>query len=63
MSKSELKNNAPEDENNGTEECEISDDEYLSGFTKPQPYKYKPCVLQEFERKLPRKKIMRFRRH
>lgn len=47
MSKSELQNNAPEDENNGTEECEISDDEYLSGFTKPQPYKYKPGVRKE----------------
>ena len=48
MSKSELQNNAPEDENNGTEECEISDDEYLSGFTKPQPYKYnKPGVQKE----------------
>ena len=61
MSKSELKNGAPEDENNGTEENEISDDEYLSDFKKLQPYKYEPCVSKEFIRKLLRKRIIRFR--
>ena len=63
MSKSELKNSALEDEHNGTEENEISDDEYLSDFTKLQPYKYEPCVSKESRRKLPRKRIIRFRRH
>ena len=43
MPKSELKSSASEDENNVTEENEISDDEYLSDFTKLQPYEYKPC--------------------
>ena len=37
MSKSKLIKGAPEDENNGTEESETSDDEYLSDFTKLQP--------------------------
>ena len=34
MSKSELKNSASEDENDGPEENENSDEEYLSDFTK-----------------------------
>ena len=51
MSKSELKNGAPEDENNGTEENEISDDEYLSDFTKLQRYKYEPCDSKESKKK------------
>ena len=63
MSKSKLKNGALEDENNGTEENEISDDECLSDFTKLQPYKYKLCVSKESKRKLPMKRIMRFRKH
>ena len=54
MSKSDLKSSAPEDENNVTEENEISDDEYLSDFTKLQPYEYKPCVSEESKRKLTR---------
>ena len=63
MSKSELKNSASEDEHNGTEENEISDDEYLSDFSKLQPYKCEPCVSKESKRKLPRKRIIRFRRN
>ena len=63
MSKSELKNGASEDENNGTEENEISDDEDLSDFTKLQPYKYEPCVSKESKRKLPMKRIIRFGRY
>ena len=31
-----------EDENNGTQESEISDNEYLSDFTKLETYKYEP---------------------
>ena len=48
-SKSETLNNdsASEDENSGIEESEISDDEYLSDFTKLQPYMYEPCVSKE----------------
>ena len=42
MSKSELINSALKDENNGTEENETSDDEYLSDFTKLQTYMYEP---------------------
>ena len=63
MSESELKNSASEDESNGAEENEISNDEYLPDFTKPQLYKYEPCVSKESKRKLPRKRIIRFRRH
>ena len=63
MSKSELKNSALGGENNGTKENEISDDEYLSDFTKLQPYKYEPCVSKDSKRKLPKKIIIRFRRH
>ena len=40
MSKPELINSASEDQNNGTEESETSDDEYLLDFTKLQPYTY-----------------------
>ena len=47
ISKSELINSASEDENHGTEESETSVDEYLSDFTMPQPYMYKPCVSKE----------------
>ena len=47
MSKSKLINSALEDENNGTEESETSDDEYLSNFTKLQPYMHEPCVSKE----------------
>ena len=62
ISKSELINSASEDENNGTEESENSDDEYLSNFTKLQPYMYKPCFKRVCEIKLSREKIIRFRR-
>ena len=61
MSKSELKERASGDENNGIEESELSDDEYLSDFTKLQPYKCKSCVSKVSERKLPRRRIIRFR--
>ena len=44
MSKSELTNSASGDENNGTEESETLDDEYLSDFTKLDPYMYGPCI-------------------
>ena len=37
MSKCEVINSALEDDNNGTEESETSDDEYISDFTKLQP--------------------------
>ena len=47
MSKSELKNSASKNENDGTEESETLDDEYLSGFTKLQPDMYKPCISKE----------------
>ena len=57
-SKSELINS----ENNGTEESETSDDEYLSNFTKLQPYIYEPCFKRVCEIKLSRVKIIRFRR-
>ena len=46
MSMSELINSAFEDENNGTDESETSDDEYLSDFTKLQPYLYEPSGKQ-----------------
>ena len=36
-----------EDENNRTEETETSDNDYLSDFTKLQPYLYWPCVSKE----------------
>ena len=62
MSKSELINSASEDENNGIEESETSHDEYFSNFTKLQPYMYVPCVSRVCERKLPRKRMIRFRR-
>ena len=61
MSKSELINNASEDKNNGTEESETSDDEYLSDFTKLQRYTYEKSQRVR-ERKLPRNRIIRFRR-
>ena len=61
MSKSELIKSASEDENNETEEIETSDDEYLPDFTKLQP-----CICEKSqkirERKLPRKRNIRFRR-
>ena len=38
MSKFELINSASEVENNGTEESETSDDEYLPHVTKLQPH-------------------------
>ena len=47
MSKSEFIKSAWEDENNGTEESETSDDEYLSDFTKLQSSMYEPCVSKE----------------
>ena len=62
MSKSELKNCASEDKNNGTEESETSNDEYLSDFTKLQLYRYEPCLSKVRERKLPKKRINKFRR-
>ena len=37
MSESEHINSASEDENNGTEESETSNDEYLLNLTKLQP--------------------------
>ena len=37
MSKCEVINSASEDDNNGTEESETSDDEYISDFTKLRP--------------------------
>ena len=40
-------NSASEDENNGTKESETPDDEYLSDFTKMQPYIYELCVSKE----------------
>ena len=46
-SKSKLINSASKDENNGTEESETSDDEYLSGFRKLQPYMYERCISKE----------------
>ena len=48
MSKFELVKSASEEENNGTEESETSDDEYLSDFTKLKLYMYEPCVSKEF---------------
>ena len=57
MSKTELINRASEDENNGTEVSETSDDEYLSDFTKLQPYMYELCVSKEsMKENCPRKK-------
>ena len=47
MSEFELVKSASEEENNGTEESETSDDEYLSDFTKLQLYMYEPCVSKE----------------
>ena len=47
MSKSELRNSASEVENNGTEESETSDDEYLPELTKLQPYMYEPYLSKE----------------
>ena len=47
MSKFELINSASEDENNGTEESETSNDNYLPDFTKLQPYMGEPCVSKE----------------
>ena len=47
MSKPELIKSVSQNENNGTEESETSDDEYLSDFTKLQPYMYEPCVSKE----------------
>ena len=44
MSESEHINSASEDENNGTEESETSNDEYLLNLTKLQPYRQEPCV-------------------
>ena len=38
---------ASEDEKNGTEESETSDDQYLSDFTRLQPYVYEPSVSKE----------------
>ena len=62
MSQYELVNSALENENNGTEENETLDDEYLSDFTKLQPYMYKSCVSkQSVNKNLPRKRIIRFR--
>ena len=42
---------ASEDEKNGTEECETSDDQYLSDFTRLQPYVYEPSVSKESVKK------------
>ena len=47
MSKPELIKSVSQNENNGAEEIETSDDEYLSDFTKLQPYMYEPCVSKE----------------
>ena len=61
MSKPELINSALEDENNGTEEIETSEDEHLSDFTKLQVYMLGTlCFKRVLERKLPRKRIIRF---
>ena len=43
----ELKNSALEDENNGTEESETSDNEYLSDFTNPHQIQKKTLVELE----------------
>ena len=47
---------ASEDENNGTEESETSDDQYLSDFTRLQPYMYEPSVSKESMKKNCREK-------
>ena len=47
MSKSELTNSALEYENNGTEESETWDDEYLSNFAKLQLHMYEPSVSKD----------------
>ena len=44
MSEPELVNSASEDENNETEESKISDNEYLSDFTKLQLYMHETFV-------------------
>ena len=40
-------NSASEDENNGIEESETSDDEYLSDLTKLRPDMEENCVSKE----------------
>ena len=47
ISRSELINSILEDENNVTEESETSVNDYLSDFTKLQPYMCEPCVSKE----------------
>ena len=50
---------ASEDEKNGTEESETSDDQYLSDFTRLQPYVYEPSVSKEsVKKKLPGKETL-----
>ena len=61
MSKSRLVNSASEDENNGTKESETSDDEYLSD--KAAAVHVRTLYFKRVrERKLPKKRIIRFRR-
>ena len=47
FSESELISRSKEDENNGSKKSETSDGEYLSDFTKMQPYMHEPCVSKE----------------
>ena len=47
---------ASEDENNGTEESETSDDQYLSDFTRLQPCMYESSVSKESMKKTCREK-------
>ena len=63
MSKSELINSALEDENNGFEESETSDDEFMPGLTSLQLYMFELCVSREsLKESCPGKKIIRFGR-
>ena len=56
LPESELINRAKGDENNGSEKSETSDGEYLSDFTKLQPYMYEPCVSKESLKKTAQEK-------
>ena len=47
MSNLELVISASEDENNGTEESQISDDEYFSNFARLQLCTYEPSVSED----------------
>ena len=65
MSKSGLINSASDNANNETEESETSDGEYLSDLSKAATVHVRTlCFERVRERKLPRKRIIRFsRRH